>query len=154
MTIIFVLLYVLLLGADILTKYITVNMLKPIGEVCIIKNFFYLTYVENEGMAFGMMEGARWLFVIVTLVVLAVFYRYILRDGRFRKTVGISAVLIAAGATGNLIDRIRTGYVVDFLRFVFFGHSFAVFNFADILITCGTALLCLHILFGERSGNR
>ncbi len=146
---IFVLLYIVLLGTDIFTKQLVVNMLKPVGEVEVIKNFFYLTYVENRGMAFGLMQGARWIFVIVALAALCIIFN-ILRKKQFHVLVRISAVLIAAGATGNLIDRVRIGYVTDFLRFVFFGHSFAVFNFADILITCGTVLLCVYILFGER----
>lgn len=141
-------LFLILVGADMLTKALVVNFLKPIGEKAIINNFFYLSYVENRGMAFGMFKGARWIFVVLTIAILVCIGLYFIknRDKSISLLAKLSLIMIGAGAVGNLIDRVRTGYVVDFLRFVFFGHSFAVFNFADVLVTCGTGLLCLYII--------
>ncbi|MCD7776950.1 MAG: signal peptidase II, partial [Clostridiales bacterium] len=143
-----ILIFCFLVLEDVVLKHIVTVVLKPVGQVSVIDNFFYLTYVENKGMAFGLLSGGRWLFILFTVVVLAVIFVFFVRSRTVYTppVVKIAVILIAAGAVGNLIDRIRLGYVVDYLHFVFFGHSFAVFNFADILVTCGTALLCIYII--------
>ncbi|MCD7854544.1 MAG: signal peptidase II [Clostridiales bacterium] len=150
---VFILLFCFFVAEDIFLKQLVVKLLQPVGEVSVINNFFYLTYVENSGMAFGLLSGARWLFVAFTVIILAVIFAFFLkcRTKSYPVLLRLSAVMIASGAVGNLIDRIRLGYVVDYLHFVFFGHSFAVFNFADILVVCGTGLLCLYILFEDKS---
>ncbi len=147
--------FVLLAAVDIITKRLVVNLLKPLGEVKVIDGFFYLSYVENRGMAFGMFKGARWIFIIATIIVLGVIiYYFLINAGRKTPVIlRLCGVLIGAGAFGNLTDRIFFGYVVDFLRFVFFGHSFAVFNFADILVCTGAGLLCLYLLFCGEKGE-
>ncbi len=149
-------LFIVLLGGDIASKYIAVSLLEPVGEKTVIDGFFYLSYVENRGMAFGMLKGGRWIFVVLTAAILLCVIIFFLknRKRRISPVLTLSLIMICSGAVGNLIDRIRAGYVVDFLRFVFFGHSFAVFNFADILVTCGTALLCLYLLFEEKKEEK
>lgn len=148
---ILIIIFGILLAEDIFTKSLVVKILKPVGEINVIDGFFYFTYVENRGMAFGMLKGARWFFIAATVIVLGLIFYYFVRCRRIHSPLilRVAAVLIGSGALGNLIDRIRLGYVVDFLRFEFFGHSFAVFNFADILVCCGTGLLCFYLLFLE-----
>ncbi len=147
-----IILFGFLVLEDIVTKYIVTAVLKPVEQITVIENFFYLTYVENKGMAFGLLSGGRWLFIVFTVIVLIVIFLFFVRSRTVYTPliVRLAVVLIAAGAVGNLIDRIRLGYVVDYLHFVFWGHSFAVFNFADILVTCGTALLCIYIIFSDK----
>ena len=131
---------------DQLLKLLVKAELAPIGELPLLDGVFHLTYVENRGMAFGMMQGQKWLLIWVTALVLLVLIAGIIM-GKIRKpaTLFTTAVIIGGGI-GNLIDRVYRGYVVDYIdvRII----NFAVFNFADICVTCGTAVL-LMILFVE-----
>lgn len=131
---------------DQLLKLLIKAELAPIGELPLLDGVLHLTYVENRGMAFGMMQGQKWLLIWVTALVLLVLIAGIIM-GKIRKpaTLFTTAVIIGGGI-GNLIDRVYRGYVVDYIdvRII----NFAVFNFADICVTCGTAVL-LVILFVE-----
>lgn len=133
-------------------KYITVLGLKPVGSVDIISGFFSLTYVENRGAAFGMLQGGKWLFVVLTVVVCivcAVYYVKLAEQNRLL-IVRSAIVLICGGAIGNMIDRLFRGYVVDMLDFNIFGYDFPVFNFADICVCIGAFLLVVGIVFFDR----
>lgn len=141
-----------LVGVDQGIKYITSVGLKPVGNVEIINGFFNLTYVENRGAAFGMLEGGKWLFIILTIiicVVLAFYYAKIANENRLF-IVRCAIVLICSGAIGNAIDRLVRGYVVDMLNFNIFGYDFPVFNFADICVCVGAFLLIVGILLFDR----
>ena len=131
---------------DQLLKLLVKAELAPIGELPLLDGVLHLTYVENRGMAFGMMQGQKWLLIWVTALVLLVLIAGIIM-GKIRKpaTLFTTAVIIGGGI-GNLIDRVYRGYLVDYIdvRII----NFAVFNFADICVTCGTAVL-LVILFVE-----
>lgn len=134
---------------DQITKYMTVSMLMPINSIELIKGFFSLTYVENRGAAFGTMEGARWLFVALTVAVLVgggIYYSQLYKN-KGSVLTRTALVLIAGGAVGNCIDRLFRGYVVDMLSFNFFGYSFPVFNFADICVVVGAFLLVVSLCF-------
>lgn len=138
---------ILLIGVDQLTKYMTVKYLEPVSTIPIIKGFFSFTYVENRGAAFGFLQGAGWLFVVIALVLVVagfIYYKKHLNDSD--KLVKISLVLIGSGAIGNVIDRVTRGYVVDMLDFNIFGYNFPVFNFADICVCVGAGLLILSLL--------
>lgn len=144
---------ILLIAADQLTKLAAVGMLKKVGCVKIINGFFSLTYLENGGAAFGMLEGARWLFLMITIAitVLAVVYYIKMEKNKNNLWLRCAIVMIVAGAMGNAIDRLFRGYVVDFFDFIIFGYNFPVFNVADILVVLGTALLAGGIiLFDEK----
>lgn len=146
--------FALLVGIDQGIKYITLRLLKPIGSVDIINGFFRLTYVENRGAAFGIMTGGRWLFVVLTIVVLAVciyYYHKLVCDNKLL-SVRVALVLICAGAVGNAIDRVLRGFVVDMLDFNIFGYNYPVFNFADICVCVGAVLLVIGAIFFDR-GN-
>lgn len=146
-----VLAVIVLTAADQLIKLFALSRLRPVGSVEVIKNFFYLTYVENTGAAFGFMSGARWIFIVVTIAVLIAggIYYYKMPKTNYTIIMRISLVLICAGAIGNFIDRLFRGFVVDMLHFVFWGHDFAVFNFADVLVVCGTVLLAGSVVFSS-----
>ncbi len=138
---------IVLIAIDQLTKHLAVTRLKPLETVPLIKGVFSLTFVENRGAAFGILQGARWFFVILTLIVLAglVYYYVKLPKTKVYGYVRGALVLICAGAIGNFIDRFFNGYVIDFLHATFI--EFPVFNMADIYVVVGTALLFFLLLF-------
>lgn len=142
-----VLVCILLIAADILTKLAAVKYIMPAGSIKLIDDFFSLTYVENRGAAFGSMQGGRYFFIIFTIIIVVLIAVYYMRNKKREKNtfLSCSVVLICAGATGNLIDRIIRGYVVDFFDFYIFGYNFPVFNVADICVIAGVALLMIYI---------
>ncbi len=109
-----------------------------------------LTYLENRGAAFGILQDKRILFVILTIaIVLYLLYYFITNLKSNPLVLNIAFSLIISGALGNFYDRLFQGYVVDFIEFAFI--DFPVFNIADILVTVGCGLLIIYILFhGEK----
>ena len=109
-----------------------------------------LTYLENRGAAFGILQDKRILFVILTIaIVLYLLYYFITNLKSNPLVLNIAFSLIISGALGNFYDRLFQGYVVDFIEFSFV--DFPVFNIADILVTVGCGLLIIYILFhGEK----
>lgn len=130
---------------DIVSKIIVMNVLAVDKSFVVINNFFSLTLVKNTGVAFSLFEGRVSFVVIVTLV----FIIWLFKELCEREVPTISQVfygLILGGALGNLLDRIIYGYVIDFLDFNIFGHSYPVFNIADTFIVVGIiGVLCLEI---------
>lgn len=141
----FALFTLLLIIADQVTKYFTVSMLKPVGSVEIIKNILSFTYVENRGAAFGILQNARWVFIVLTIIAVAAIIIYLLKEKPKDKTLTCSLSLILAGAIGNMIDRILKGFVVDMIEVTFIDYP--VFNFADCCVVIGAILLGIYILF-------
>lgn len=134
----------LLTLADQLIKLLVVARLKPIGSLLVIDGFLSLNYVENTGAAFGSFSGSTTLLSVVTLVAVAVGSYYVL-SGKLRFGFEyVCAVMIISGGFGNLIDRLCRGYVIDYIEPLFV--NFAVFNFADILVTCGAVLLIVWLI--------
>lgn len=134
----------LLVAADQLIKYFVAAFLKPVGAVSVVDNLIDLIYYENHGMSFGMMEGARWIFVIFTAVAMVVMIYLLFRNKNEKKMYYISIALIIGGGVGNMIDRILYGYVIDYFRVSFFPP---ICNFADYCIVIGAVLLAVYILF-------
>jgi len=132
---------------DQLTKYLAVKYLMLIGSYPVIKNFFHLTYVENKGAAFGMLQNKTLFFIVITVIVGAVLiYSMIKLPGN--SVYNYTLAMILGGAIGNLIDRVRLGYVVDFIDFKFFP---AVFNVADSFIVIGAIILGYLMIFREKA---
>ena len=113
----------------------------------IIKGFFSITYIQNAGAAFGILKDQRIIFIAMTIVIIAVLLFQLLKYNNF--LVKLCIVLIISGAIGNLIDRLRYGYVVD--MFNFHGIWSYIFNFADILVVVGVISFCLLIFLGKDS---
>lgn len=109
-----------------------------------------LTYLENRGAAFGILQDKRILFVILTIsIVIYLLYYFITNLKSNPLVLNIAFSLIISGALGNFYDRLFQGYVVDFIEFAFV--DFPVFNIADIFVTVGCGLLIIYILFhGEK----
>lgn len=137
----------LLVLLDQATKLAAVSALKDGGPYVLIPGVFQLQYLENRGAAFGLLQNARICFLAVTLIALAAVIYVLVRLPLKRKYIVLRflMVLIAAGAVGNMIDRVFLGYVRDFLYFSLI--DFPIFNVADIYVTCATILLILLLLF-------
>lgn len=136
---------IVLLALDQITKYFSIKYLKAIVSYPVISNIFHLTYVENRGAAFGILRDRKIFFVIITIIIVTVLGFYLVKWKGKLNLFTISIAMIIAGAIGNLIDRVRFSFVVDFFDFKFFP---AVFNVADIAIVVGTGLLCIYIIMG------
>lgn len=115
-------------------------------SIAVIDNFFSLVHWHNTGGAWGVMSGYTWILTVLTLVACFVFLYFIVCSKA--TLANISFVLVVSGAVGNVIDRIRLGYVIDYLSFYnLFGYSFPAFNLADICVVSGCIGLILCILF-------
>ena len=135
----------LIIAADQITKTLAVKYLEPIGDVPLWKGVFHLTYVENEGAAFGMLADIPWLFMIISMIAIAALTVYLIVTRRRRDLlIPIALALICGGGIGNMIDRISFGYVVDFLNVELI--NFPVFNIADSFVCIGAPLLFIAVL--------
>ena len=141
---IFTLITLLLIIIDQASKIAVLKYLKPISTTVVIKDILSLTYVENRGAAFGILQNSRWLFIIFTVVVIAVLIAYTIKKKISNKLYKTSSALIISGGIGNLIDRIFRGYVVDMIEVTFINYP--VFNFADCCVVVGAILFCLYVL--------
>lgn len=136
---------VLALIVDQLVKYwTTVKIVVDTGEAKLIPGFIHLANVHNTGAAFSFLEGARWFFVVLCILFVAVVVYVLVKNIVRQPLARWMAVLVMAGAIGNCIDRIVCGYVVDMFEFEFM--RFPVFNVADIYITVGAVIFCICIL--------
>ena len=135
-----------IVAADQVTKLLVLEHIPLYSEVEAIPGLFHLTYVQNTGAAFSAMEGMRWLFVALfaalTVLVLVEYFKKRMPFSSFERWC-IAAIY--GGGLGNVIDRVRLGYVVDMIEVDFI--NFPVFNVADCFITCGCILLILHLAF-------
>lgn len=137
----------ILLIFDQFTKYLASVYLKGGSSLVIIKGVFQLHYLENRGAAFGLLQGQKLWFVTITLLMLLLMilvYHRIPMEKKYR-WIRFILTLLTAGAIGNLIDRLRLNYVIDFFYFELI--NFPVFNMADIYVTLGMALLIVLVLF-------
>ena len=133
-----------LIAADLLTK-LTASKLGS-REVVLIPGVLSLSYIENHGAAFGIMQGRQWLLIVISAVMIAaavVFYIRRIRDIQYRY-LRVLIVFLVAGALGNMIDRIMLGYVRDFIYFKLI--DFPVFNVADIYVTVSAVLILIWII--------
>jgi len=135
---------------DQLSKYCVEKYVYP-NEIKVIKNFFNIVYVTNEGAAWSILWGQRMVLIVVPLVIIIFCLVFLLRS--VDKLLSFPLALVTGGGIGNLIDRIFKGSVVDFFEFNIFGYNFPVFNMADVFVTIGTALLVIYILFVYKEGK-
>lgn len=137
---------VLVLVLDQVTKLLTVAKIPLYGKMDFLPGLVSLTYVQNDGAAFSMLEGQQWLFALVFAAFAAfIIWEFSKKRLPFKTFERFCIVAVFAGGLGNMIDRLRLGYVVDMIATDFM--DFPVFNVADIFITCGCILLMLHLIF-------
>lgn len=139
----------IIVAADQITKYLVLANIPLHGYVQAIPGLFHFTYIQNDGAAFSMLKGQQWLFAILfAALTVAVILEF------WKKKMGFTAferwciVAIWAGGLGNMIDRLRFGYVVDMVNLEFM--IFPVFNVADCFITCGCIALMVSLVFFNR----
>lgn len=135
---------------DQITKIIVCEYLT---SVKLIPNFFNLTYVENTGGAWGILNNNMLILICVSVITLLIINKYINSDVAITKLSCICYGLLIGGIFGNLFDRIFRGYVVDFLDFNIFGYNFPVFNIADMLIVIGVIIMFIEVIGGSH-GNK
>lgn len=129
------------------TKIWAIRALKDQQDITVIEGFFDFSYLENRGAAFGIFQGRVYLLAAVTVVIMAVLFVMYQKTKKKTKLLTISTALILTGAIGNLVDRLRYGFVVDFISWHWKNtYYFPTFNVADICITIGTGLLILYII--------
>ncbi|WP_409227416.1 signal peptidase II [Gudongella sp. SC589] len=144
------LLGILIIVADQATKYLSFQYLMNKKPIVLIENLLELHFVKNYGAAFGILQNQRFFFIAITSIVLVGMSVYMIRNrNKLTQVANLAMGFLLGGALGNLIDRIRLGYVVDFIKVDLRIYDFPVFNIADIFIVLGTGLLIYVILFDK-----
>lgn len=146
-------LFVILVIADQLTKHLAVVRLKNQAAYNLINGILEFNYLENRGAAFGVLQNQKYFFVFVALIFIGVIVFVLIKVPTQKKyySLNILLVMIAAGAVGNMIDRVRYDYVVDFIYLVCI--QFPIFNVADIYVTTATVILVFQILFVYKTND-
>lgn len=139
---------------DQISKLVVVNTLKTSGSLVIIQDFFNLTYVENDGAAWGIFSGNRWFLIIISIIAIYAVIKYFLLDVNVSKIEFVGYSLLLGGIIGNLIDRIFNGYIVDFIEFIFGNYHFPVFNMADMAIVIGVAMVVIYLMINATRQRR
>ena len=144
--------FMVLVVSDQITKALAAKYLADKKTVEVIRNFFYLTYTENTGAAWSIFRGQKVMFIVVGIAALAAFLYWYTKSERIITRWAL--VLMAAGALGNLLDRLTQAGVRDFLDFYIFGYDFPIFNGADSILCIGAGLMLLDIILEEKHGNK
>ncbi|MGM9876288.1 MAG: signal peptidase II [Bacilli bacterium] len=148
-----IILSIIFIIIDQLSKIIIVNNLTNNKSIEVIKSFFYLTYTNNKGAAFSILTGRRILLILVALIVIGVLIYYVRKNKIEGKVNKIALSLVIGGSIGNLIDRILRGAVVDFIDVKIFGYNFPIFNLADTFIVIGVFLLIIEMFRKEHKND-
>lgn len=152
MLIFLIVLGIILVSADQLIKIWVTNSLKPVKVMDFIRfgdvEILGLRYCENTGAAFSSMSGKKWFLIVLVSVMLVGLLIFTVRYERKHPLFLVSSVMVMSGGVGNLIDRVRLGYVIDYLDVKLF--NFAVFNFADICVVLGAIFMLFYLFFIDR----
>lgn len=132
---------------DQLSKYLAVTYLTQIDTFPVIENVLHFTYVENRGAAFGMLSGHRWVFMVASIVGIIALAVWLAVSKTKNRWMQCAIALVIGGGIGNMIDRVRLEYVIDFIdcRFI----NFYVFNIADSCVCVGCAMVVLAVIIDE-----
>lgn len=149
----YITLFLIAIILDQITKILAINHLKDSNSIVLVKNWLNLTYLENSGAAWGMFQDATLIFAILTIIIcFGISYYLIKNNNSLDIYMKLPLVMIMAGAVGNLIDRLRLGYVVDFIFTPLGGlYNFPVFNFADIYVSVSAIFLMIYVLITDKS---
>lgn len=149
-----IILSIIFLIVDQITKILVVNSLVPGENIEIIKNIFSIIYTNNTGAAFSILLGKRIFLIVVAVLIIGVLLYYIKRNKIEKKIDIIALSFVIGGSLGNLIDRIIRGYVIDFISIKIGNYNFPIFNVADILIVIGVFLLLLSSRRRQSDDNK
>lgn len=138
---------IVLLVIDQYTKYLTIDRLKGNPAYVLIDGVLELQYLENRGSAFGILQNQKAFILFIGVIFMAVIVYVLMKLPAQKKFYAVHVLLAAiiAGGVGNMIDRVRYDYVVDFISFVLINYP--IFNFADICIVLGTIGLFVEFVF-------
>jgi signal peptidase II len=140
---------------DQVTKYLIRSSFALYESVPVIGKFFNLTYVTNDGMAFGInFPGGNYLFTVTSLILTVIIFLYLWRERKNSVLLRVSLAFILAGAIGNLTDRMIHGEVADFLDFNFWGYHWYIFNIADSSVTIGMFLFIIYSFVDSSAKNK
>ncbi len=135
----------ILIIVDQLSKHFVRTAMELYQSIPVIKNFFHITYVSNDGMAFGInFPGGIYLFTAASFILTIVLFIYLWKERKGHIILRIGLALIIAGAIGNFIDRLLFKEVVDMFDFIFWGYHWYVFNIADSAVTVGMILYLFY----------
>ena len=126
------------------TKQIIINNMELYQSIPLWKGVFHFTYVRNTGAAFSMLSGQRWIFITISSITILAILVYIVFTKKARPVWLYSLAMIASGGIGNMIERVKLGYVTDFFDFTLI--DFAIFNVADCFVCVGAFLLLLDLV--------
>lgn len=143
---------VLLVILDQIIKIIIDHNLALYESINIIFNFFNITYVQNIGAAFSILNNSRLFLITIAVIAIYFIYQNLIKKQQLSKLNILINSLLLSGIIGNMIDRIFRGYVIDYLDFNLFGYHFPIFNLADICIVIGCFLLIITIK-EDKNGN-
>ena len=149
-----IILSLIFLIIDQITKILVIKILPLSGSIEIIKNFFYIIPTNNTGAAFSILLGKRIFLIVVAILIIGILLYYIKKNKVDGKLNIIAFSLIIGGSLGNLIDRIVRGYVVYFISIKLGSYNFPIFNVADTLIVVGVFLLLIKNTGGNKNDNR
>lgn len=141
---------IILIIIDQVSKILISKYIIEYKNIVLIPNFLNITYIKNFGAAFGILEGKRIFFIILTVLALA-YLSYELYKNRDKKYYLISLILVISGIIGNFIDRLFLGYVRDFISFKIFNP---VFNIADSLIVIGVIIFIIYSVVGDKNESK
>lgn len=128
---------------DQIIKMAVMGNMTTYYSINVIENFFSLTYVENDGAAWSILSGNRFFLILISIVAIILIYGYLIKNKNIKRFEFVCYSILIGGILGNLMDRIKFGFVVDYLDFKFFGYNFPIFNFADICIVISVILLLI-----------
>jgi len=143
----YILIFLAVIFIDQASKYLAFLYLRNIGTFPLFQNILHLTYVENTGAAFGIFQNSQIFLSVISAVFIVVIFIYITYRRPKNRLFLYSLALMAGGAAGNLIDRARLSYVIDFIDFR--AINFAVFNVADSAVVSGVILLLYYYIFNK-----
>ena len=152
---VFLMIAVAVVALDQVTKQMVTRSMELGESNAIINNFLYITYHRNSGAAWGILQGQMIIFYIITAIAvigIAIWYRNL--NIKKEYVLAIALMLILGGAIGNFIDRILYRSVIDFIKTVWWGYHFPIFNVADVALVCGATLMMLDILILDRKKSK
>ena len=141
---------------DLISKQLICHLMNVGDSIKLINKFFYITYVQNKGAAWSILEDQRILLLIISVIVLFLINKAMNKE-KLDKLEIVSYGMIIGGIVGNLFDRIFYSFVIDFIDFRIFGYNYPVFNFADTFIVIGIILMIIITLrkeYHERNNIR
>lgn len=137
---------ILIIGIlDQAAKFFAAGLLQSVDTYPLWNEVFHLTYVENKGAGWGMFSDHTWLLTVATIIVIVAAVSYVVVKRPKDQLFLTAFTFMIGGAVGNLVDRVRQGFVIDFLDFTLI--DFPVFNIADCFITIGAAIFVIYVIF-------